>query len=143
MFSRASFLVGALLLWALPSQAVILWNDLGTTLAHANGTGTDILGGLIKRDDSSSDTLYFKFHVDPLSDASAEEYFAGFELYEGDSERLGVGNALKAWAYSAFVAEDETARPGKAASYFDLRSSNPEPLAATTSSSYELPRRGV
>jgi hypothetical protein len=35
-----------------------------------------------------------------LSDSTTEEYFAALELYEGDTERLGVGNALKAWAYS-------------------------------------------
>src|SRR6266850_4808529 len=113
---RACAAGAALLLfsWALPSQAIILWNDLGATLAHETGPGADILGGALKRDDSSSDTLYFRFHVDPLSDASTEEYFAAFELYEGDSERLGVGNALKAWAYSAFVGTKETGNLNKA-----------------------------
>jgi hypothetical protein len=43
----------------------------------------------VKEDDASSNALYFKVHVDPLSDASTEEYFAAFELYEGDKERLG------------------------------------------------------
>jgi ligand-binding sensor domain-containing protein/signal transduction histidine kinase len=100
------------------------------------------LGGALKRDDSSSDTLYFKFHVDPLSDASSEEYFAAFELYEGEAERLGVGNALKAWAYSAFLGEAEAGMTGKT-SYFDLHSSKPEPLTGATSSTYELPRRGL
>src|ERR1039458_1171431 len=66
------------------------------------GAGSDILGGALKRDDSSNDTLYFKFHVDALSDVGTEEYFAGFQLYEGDVERLAVGNSLKAYAYSAF-----------------------------------------
>jgi hypothetical protein len=42
------------------------------------------------------------FHLDPLSDVGTEEYFAAFQLYEGDAERLGVGNPLKAYAYSAF-----------------------------------------
>ena len=65
-----------------------MWTDLGATLAHENGPGEDILGGAVKRNDSSSDTLYFKFHVDPLSDASTEEYFAAFQLFEGDNERL-------------------------------------------------------
>src|ERR1041384_409985 len=106
-----------LLLWVLPSQAIILWSDLGATLVHENGAGADILGGALKRDDSSAGTLYFKFHVDPLSDSSTEEYFAAFELYEGDTERLGVGNALKAWAYSAFVNTDETGKTIKVASY--------------------------
>src|ERR1043165_4102119 len=68
--------------------------------------GSDMIGGAVKRDDSASDTLYFKFHVDPLSDVSTEEYFAAFQLYEGDTERLGVGNSQKAWAYSAFNAAE-------------------------------------
>src|SRR6266446_3693180 len=106
-FSVASVLFG------LPSHAVVLWSDPGATLVHATGAGTDILGGALKRDDSSADTLYFKFRVEPLSDASMEEYFAAFELYEGDAERLGVGNALKAWAYSAFANTDETGKSGK------------------------------
>src|SRR6266404_5622150 len=75
-----------LLAWALPSQAIVLWSDLGATLVHETGAGADILGGALKRDDSSSDTLYFKFRVEPLSDASMEEYFAAFELYEGAAE---------------------------------------------------------
>jgi len=87
------------------TQAAVLWSDLGTTLVHDTGIGFDILGGAVKEDDSSTNTLYFKVRVDPLSDASTEEYFAAFELYEGDKERLGIGNALKAWAYSAFRAD--------------------------------------
>ena len=101
-----------LALWAawvmvIPASAVILWNDPDTTLVHENGAGADILGGAVKRDDSANDTLYFKFHVDPLSDTNSEEYFAAFELFEGDAERLGIGNAMKAWAYSAFFNADE------------------------------------
>ena len=33
----------------------------------------------------------------PISDVASEPYFAGFQLFEGDEERLGVGNALEAW----------------------------------------------
>src|SRR5215468_8836976 len=88
----AASLVGA---WATPTCAAILWSDLGATLAHETGAGSDILGGALKRDNSCSDTLYFKFHVDPLSDARTEEYFAAFQLYEGDIERLAVGNSQK------------------------------------------------
>src|SRR5437879_1278618 len=80
--SRACALTVACLLlaWAPPSHAIVLWSDLGATLVHETGAGADILGGALKRDHSSSDTLYFKFHVDPISDASTEEYFALFEL---------------------------------------------------------------
>ncbi len=122
------------------ARAVILWNDPGTTLVHESGAGADILGGAVKRDDSASDTLYFKFHVDPLSDKDTEEYFAGFELYDGDTERLGIGNSLKAWAYSAFFHADETGESNNPSGYFDLRTSKPE---TTTSASYQYPRRGV
>src|SRR5580704_18667011 len=99
-------ILSMLMAWggATTTSAVVLWSDLSATLVYQTGVGSDILGGALKRDDTSSDTLYFKFHVDPLSDISTEEYFAAFELYERDEERLGVGNALKAWAYSAFSA---------------------------------------
>jgi ligand-binding sensor domain-containing protein/signal transduction histidine kinase len=123
-------------------RATILWSDLGATLARDTGAGGDILGGVVKRDASSTDTLYFKFHVDPLSDAGTEEYFAAFELYEGEGERLAVGNALKAWAYSAFNAS-ETNQSNNPASYIDLRSAKPEPSGVGTYFTYELPHRGL
>ena len=108
-----AWLLAAWMAWALvtPASAVILWNDPDTTLVHENGAGTDILGGAVKRDDSANDTLYFKFHVDPLSDKDTEEYFAAFELFEGDAERLGIGNAMKAWAYSAFFMRMKPVNP--------------------------------
>src|ERR1700689_5027392 len=116
--------------------AVILWNDPDTLLAHETGAGTDILGGAVKPDDSANDTLYFKFHVDPLSDKDTEEYFAAFELYEGDAERLGIGNAMKAWAYSAFLGADKTAESNNIAGYVDLRTLKPESSAGGASGSY-------
>src|SRR5262249_36499450 len=94
-----------------------------------------------KRDDTANDTLYFKFHLNPLSDVTTEEYFAAFELYEADAERLGIGNAFKAWAYSAFLGQDEGAEAAKGG-YIDLHSSRPEPVEGN-SSAYELPHRGV
>ena len=124
------------------TRAVVLWSDLGTTLVHNTGEGYDILGGAVKEDDSSTNTLYFKFRVDPLSDASTEEYFAAFELYEGDKERLGVGNALKAWAYSAFRA-DATGESQEGSDYIDLHSSRPEPSTPGISIIYENPHRGI
>jgi ligand-binding sensor domain-containing protein/signal transduction histidine kinase len=123
------------------SHAVVLWSDFGATLAHETETGTDILGRAVKRNDSSRDTLFFKFHVNPLSDVSTEEYFAAFQLFEGASERLAVGNSLKAWAYSAF----NTAQTGPSNNVpgdFDLNSSRPESPRAGVFFSYELPRRG-
>ena len=128
--------------WAAPASAVVLWSDLGATLAHETGVGSDILGRALKRDDSATNTLYFKFHLDPLSDVGTEEYFAGFQLYEGDVERLGVGNSLKAWAFSVF----NTATNGEFNKVFgdlDLRSGQPESSSPGVFLPYELPRRGI
>ena len=127
-----------LLLGTNSSKAGILWSQPGPNLVHETGAGVNILGGSLRRNDSSSDTLYFKFHVDPLSDGTTEEYFAAFQLYEGHKERLAAGNALKAYAYTAF-AIDET-RP---AEYVDLNSSIPEPSGAETFFTYEVPHRRI
>ena len=132
----------AIMVCASVTQAAVLWSDFGTTLVHNTGEGYDILNGAVKEDDSSTNTLYFKFRVDPLSDASTEEYFAAFELYEGERERLGVGNALKAWAYSAFRA-DATGQSYEGSDYIDLHSSRPELSTAGTSVIYENPHRGI
>jgi signal transduction histidine kinase/ligand-binding sensor domain-containing protein len=141
--NRSFLLLGGMVAaWAAPVSAVVLWSDLGATLAHETGAGSDILGGALKRDDSSTNTLYFKFHVDPLSDAGTEEYFAAFQLYGGNAERLGVGNSLKAWAYSAF----NTTTNGEFNKVFgdlDLRSSQPESSSPGVFLPYELPRRGI
>lgn len=137
-----SLTAAAIVGWAAPANAVVLWSDLGATLVHETGTGSDILGGALKRDDAANDTLYFKFHVDPLSDVGTEEYFAGFQLYEGDTERLAVGNSLKAYAYSAF----NTATNGEFNKVFgdvDLRSSRPESSSPGVFLPYEFPRRGI
>ena len=128
---------------AFSAHAVILWNDPDTTLVHQNGLGNDILGGALKRDDTSNDSLYFKFHVDPLSDKDTEEYFAAFELFDGNTERLGVGNALKAWAYSAFFRASESRDSNNPALYIDLHSQKPEFPANSGAGSYENPRRGT
>jgi len=134
--------VGWMLTLTLSVQAITLWSDLGATLAHDTGDGTDILGGVVKRDNTATDTLYFKFHVDPLSDVSTEEYFAAFELFEGAARRLAVGNSTKAWAYSAF----HTAEKGEFNKYsgdYDLHSARPESTGVGLFKSYEQPRRGI
>jgi len=139
---RKWLLALVILAWVNTAQAVVLWSDFGTTLVHNSGDGFDILNGAVKEDDSSTNTLYFKFRVEPLSDASTEEYFAAFELYEGEKEHLGIGNALKAWAYSAFRA-DATGQSYSGSDYIDLHSSHPEPSAPGTSIVYENPHRGI
>ncbi len=130
------------LAFAIPSRAVILWNAPDPMLVHETGAGRDILGSAVKRDDSANDTLYFKFHVDPSSDMDTEEYSAAFELFEGDAEHLGIGNAMKAWAYSAFFHADEAGESNNLAGYTDLHTSKPE-VAGGASGSYQYPRRGV
>lgn len=138
----ALILVCVLLLGAGQSLAVVLWSDLGATLADESGAGVDLLGGTVRRDDAATNTLYFKFHVDPISDVSTEEYFAAFQLFEGDSERLALGNSLKAWAYSAFKTA-ETGTNNRVFGDLDLRSARREPSAPGVFLPYELPRRGT
>src|SRR5271170_4964333 len=132
----------AMLAWTDSSQAVLLWSDLGATQVHETGPGTDILGGVLRRDNSSTDTLYFKFHVDPVSDATTELYFAAFQLFEGNHERLAVGNALNAFAYSAF-ATGQTGQSNRVVGDIDFKSSNPEPSGIGTFYIYELVHSGI
>jgi signal transduction histidine kinase len=143
--STVSILSGALL-WlaalAAPAGANVLWSDPGARLVHNTGTGADILGGALKRNSTNNDALYFKFHVDPLSDVASERYLAGFQLFEGDEEHLGVGNALEAWGYSAF----DTAEMGPSNSWageFNLKSAHPETFRLGLSWPYELVRHDV
>ncbi len=96
----------------------------------------------MRRDDSSTDTLYFKFHVDPGSDASTEFYFAAFQLFEGNTERLAVGNGLDAFAYSAF-ATGETGPSNRAVGDIDFKSANPSPSGIGTFYTYELVHSGI
>ena len=135
----------AILACAQTCRAVVLWADLGATQVHDNGIGSDILDGLLQRSNSSTDTLYFKFHVDPLSGATTEPYFAAFQLFEGNHERLAVGNALSAWAYGAFNTM-ETGASNQLSDYtfgIDLNSSAPDPSGVGTFFNYELVHPGI
>jgi ligand-binding sensor domain-containing protein/signal transduction histidine kinase len=153
-FGWTGLTIGFLFLTLATCSADIIWSDLGATLAHETGPGTDILGGSVKRDSTATDTLYFKFHVNPISDAGTEDYFAAFELYEGDSGRLAVGNALKAWAYGAFnVYENsktnfnvfETGKTNNEPGDFGIDLNSSKPLSAGRGGyfEYELPRKGI
>ena len=73
-----------------------MWSEPAERTVHQTNAGLDILGGAVKRTSTNSDVLYFKFYVYPVSDWKSEPYFAGFQLFEQDEERLGVGNALEA-----------------------------------------------
>jgi hypothetical protein len=151
-FGRMWLAAGLALLASASCPAEIIWSDLGATLAHETGPGTDILGGAVKRDNTATDALYFKFHVNPISDAGTEPYFAAFELYEGDKERLALGNALDAWAYGAFnvgaavktnfyIFENHKTNNTTADYGIDLNSS--KPWLAGGDVPYELPRKGI
>jgi signal transduction histidine kinase len=123
------------------ARAAVLWSEPASRVIHATPDGTDILGGAVKRDDTASDVLYFKFHVDPLSDAANEPYFALFQLTEGNTNRLAVGNAMEAWGYSAAYTS-ETGPSNKFAAdagEFNLKSSHPEGSGLGGFMPYELP----
>jgi signal transduction histidine kinase len=124
-----------------PVRATILWSDPGARVVHETGAGVDILGGKVKRDDKANDVLYFKFQVSPISDVDSEPYFAGLQLFEGSKERLGVGNALEAWGYSAFNTA-ELGQSNKISGEFNFNSAQPEPANLGLFWPYELPRKG-
>lgn len=96
----------ALMSLDLSARGAILWKQTEATLVRNDGIGKDILRGVLKpENNASSDTLYFKFRVSPLSNALTEttnSYLAGMVFYLGDEPHLGVGNARKSWGYSAF-----------------------------------------
>jgi signal transduction histidine kinase/ligand-binding sensor domain-containing protein len=153
-FGKVWFAAGWLWLASASCPADTLWSDLGETLAHETGPGADILEGSVKRDDTATDALYFKFHVNPISDANMEPYFAAFELYEGEAERLAVGNALNAWAYGAFNVSEavktnfnvfEAGKTNNLTTDYgiDLNSSKPTAAGRGGYYEYELPRKGI
>lgn len=129
------------LVFAFRAHAVVLWSNFDPIFVNTNGPGADLLGGAVKRDETANDTLYFKFRVDPNSDETTEPYFAALELFEDDTERLGVGNALDAWAYSVFFpgAQSSGVPP---AGYLDMRTARPDPSALAHLANYQCPRRG-
>lgn len=126
-----------------PAQihAEILWSDPASRVIHATPDGSDILDGKVKRDDKASDVLYFKFHVDPLSDAANEPYYALFQLSENGTNRLGVGNALEAWGYSAAYTSElgPANKPAVDGEEHNLKSAHPEGSGLGQFQPYELP----
>lgn len=132
---------------ALNTDAAVLWSDLRPRVIHRTPDGMDILGGAVKRDDTASDALFFKFRVNPLSDVATEPYYAVFQLFEGDQGRLAVGNAPEAWGYSAcYTSATGPSNKEPPAAYaevgeFNLQSSNPEAGGLGALKPYELPRQ--
>jgi signal transduction histidine kinase len=145
-FRTFGLLLSAVLFLAVPSLAKILWSDPGSRVIHT--TPMDILSGKILRDDKANDALYFKFTVDPLSDPADEPYLALFQLVESNQMRLGMGNAMEAWGYSAAYAA-ETGPSNKVANdsgiplfdggEYNLNSAHPEASAMGETRPYELP----
>lgn len=98
------------------ASASLLWSDNGSYAINESST---TLSTGVTRTDSSTDTLYFRFRVDPTSDWTTENYFAGFQLYQSGNERLGVGNAWENLAYSVYNVDAAGGR-------LDLNSANRE-----------------
>lgn len=136
-------LVVLTLISRLPARAMILWSDPDARVVHNTGMGVDILGGRVKRTSTNNGVLYFRVHVDPISDVASEPYMAGFQLFEGDKPHLGVGNALEAWGYSAFNASETGPSNLVNSGEFNFRSSHPEPANFGLYRPYELPRHDV
>jgi signal transduction histidine kinase len=127
---------------ATPAGAVILWSDPASRVIHATPDGSDILAHKVRRDAKDSDALYFKFHVDPLSDAANEPYYAFFQLVESNQFHLAVGNAMEAWGYSAaYVSElGPSNKVGKPDDFeYNLQSAHPEGAGFGGFQPYELP----
>jgi hypothetical protein len=110
----AWLLLGLLFGHMATSKAAVLWSD--ATSRPVNDTSISLTPS-VTRGDTASDTLYFRFRVDPTSDFNNESYFAAFQLYQSGNERLGVGNAFANHAYSVFNTASGT---------LDLNSANPE-----------------
>ena len=128
----------------------ILWSDPDARAIHNTGIGEDLLRGAVKRTNTNNDALFFKFHVNPISGFDAEPYYAGFQLFEGNRGRLGVGNALEAWGYSAFMTSElgpsnkEVLDDFNLNYEFNLKSAHPEPTAdPAVFRPYELVYKGV
>src|ERR1700722_4247919 len=135
-----SILLMPILIGAFQARAVVLWSFYDPITINENGSGTDLLGGALKRNGGANDTLYFKFRVEPISDETTEPYFAALELFEDDTARLGVGNALDAGAASFFFpgAQSGGVPP---AGYLDLHSAHPDTNALAHQANYQCPRR--
>lgn len=139
------WLIFGLLALAFTAEGSVLWRSPEARLIHDNGSGVDILHGVIPPENATSgDTLYFKFRVTPLSDYSTESekrhYLAGLVFYEGKRERLGVGNAMIARAYSAFNTS-ETGPGNHTSNEYDLNSKAGDP--SIRGRTVEVPRKDV
>lgn len=141
----------AVFVLALPAASLgeILWSQNSAKLVRDNGAGESLFNGEIKpRDGASSDILYFKFVVEPISDPVTESkssYVAGLVFSANGQEHLGVGNAWKSWGYSAFNVEGQ-GPANDIYGEFNLPSAFPEINPSTSSGmreGFEYVRQGV
>ncbi len=75
-------------------------------------------------------------------DSNCSKATAGFQLFEGNAERLGVGNALEAWGYSAFNTS-EMGLSNRVPGEFNLNSAHPEPAHLGLFWPYEDVHHGI
>jgi alpha-amylase len=64
----------------------------------------------VRRDDTASDSLYFRFTVNPtvIGTNGMADGFAGLQLFQDGQERLGIGNRYGSTSWSYFGAADPT-----------------------------------
>lgn len=126
-----------------PVSAAVLWSDPGWHDLHQTNRTLSLEGSALRpKGDSSGETLYLRFTVDPLSDGVSEmieHYLAGWVFAEKGIENLGLGNALNAWGYSAFNAA-QTGPPNEVEGEFDFLSLHSEILG---DSEFDSPRIGT
>ena len=136
--------LAGLTLWSLPlaANATVLWEH-PQPIPVQNRSEEILHGALVPRDNSSSDTLYFKFRARPLSDVvtkvqTRRPYMAGLVFCQGSTENLGIGNAWDAWGYSAFCKSFNI--PPNKGGELKLNTDTPEPGSEVR---YLAPRRDV
>ncbi len=104
---------------AASAPATVIWQNIGPVTV-SNGVNQPVSFNAAAltttRDDTASDTLYFRATITPYTDYNNENYYAGFQLFQSGGERFAVGNNWGAHAWSVFGGGVNA----------DLNSSNPE-----------------
>lgn len=84
------------------AYAAVVYMDASTTSVDNQSV---VVPAGISRDNTASDTLYYCFTVTPdNSDFSTENYFGGFEFYNGGTNTVSIGNNWTAFAWSYYGA---------------------------------------
>jgi len=92
----------------------------------------------ISRDDTASDSLYFRFTANPTSigDGGYTDAFAGLQLWQARQEGIGIGNRFGSPTWSYFGANNASEQPTSG----DLNSSHPNPASPFELISENTPR---